>query len=195
MFDIATRPTPATQASPMLANTPFDWRLTAPQPPQAMPWTNHATPSGEPETYSQMLTVYALACEDILATAVIISLFTDRRAGDDDVLPYNSQDRKGWLGDSYMQNDFDSRTDAWGSLLWLVYVSKNTVNILERARFAAQEALAWMVRDGLASLVTVTAEWVGDVLAVRPAIYQSTSPNPIYDVLWATSIKRNMGSA
>ena len=41
-----------------------------------------------------------LTKEQGLASAVIISLFTDRRASVDDRLPdFNSTDRKGWWGD------------------------------------------------------------------------------------------------
>lgn len=193
MFDIATRPTRSPAASPMLLGMPFDWQLAAPSPAQPLPWHDYSAPNGQPAHYAQQLAVYALACEDTLATAVTISLFTDARAGADDTLPWGTTDRRGWLGDAYMADGFDAQ-DKWGSLLWLVYVSKTTVNVLERARFAAQEALAWLVRDGLASRVTVAAQWAGDVLAVRPTIYQAGSSNPVYDVLWGTSIRRNMGA-
>lgn len=192
MFDLATRPTPTPTAASLLAGTPFDWRLTPPDSPQAMPWTDYATPSGTPQAYAEQLAVYALSCEDTLATAVIISLFTDARAGVDDTLPWGSTDRRGWVGDAYAEGL--DRRDPWGSTLWLLYTSKRTVNLLERARFAAQEALAWMVRDGLASRVAVTAEWRGDVLAVRPVIWEASQSSPVYDVLWATSIRRNLGN-
>lgn len=195
MFDIATSPNPATEASAMLAGMPFDWRLVQPEVEQSLPWVDYASPSGEPTQYAQALRVYALACEDTLATAVIISLFTDARAEDDDRLPWNSTDRRGWVGDAFMPTGFDDRPDTWGNRLWLLYTSKAPVDILERARFTAWESLQWLVRDGLASRVDVVAAWVGDVLAVRPVIYQAADSSPIYDVLWATSVRRNMGAA
>ena len=69
------------------------------------------------------------------------------------------------------------------------------MNILERARFTAWESLQWLVRDGLASRIEVVADWVDNVLAVRPVIYRAADPLPIYDVLWATSVRRSMGAA
>lgn len=195
MFDIATRPNPATEASAMLAGMPFDWRVAQPEAEQSLPWTDYASPGGQPTPYAQALKVYSLACEDTLATAVIISLFTDARADDDDRLPWGSTDRRGWVGNAFMPADFDDSADTWGNKLWLLYISKAPVDILERARFTAWESLQWMVRDGLASRIDVVAIWVGDVLAVRPVIYQATDPSPIYDVLWATSVRRNMGAA
>jgi len=189
MFDVATRPQPSRTPSAALG-LPFDWRLTAPAPAANYPWTDYTGPTGVPQPYVDVLATYALELEDTLSTAVIISLFTDRRAGRDDVLPLNQTNRRGWVGDEFMGDGFDTRTDAWGSMLWLCYVTKLTADVLERARFAAQEALAWMVRDGIASRVDVTAEWVGERLAVRPTIYQAGQAAPVYDVLWGTSLRR-----
>jgi phage gp46-like protein len=89
-----------------------------------------------------------------------------------------------------MGSGFNRGSDAWGSGLWLVYIGKVTGDVLEHARFAAQESLDWLVRDGIASRVTVTAQWVGDRLAVRPSIYQPERVQPVYDVLWGTSVSR-----
>ncbi len=97
-----------------------------------------------------------LADDDGLETAVIMSLFTDRRAADDDALPFIDADRRGWWGDSYP----DVPNDRIGSRLWLLARSKQTQAVLNRAREYAQEALAWLVDDGVASSVTVDAEIV-----------------------------------
>ena len=131
-----------------------------------------------------------MALEDTLNTAIILSLFTDRRAGRDDRLPLNDTDRRGWLGDEFMGSD---QADAWGSALWIWAVGKTTDQTLEGARFAAEESLAWLIRDGIAERVEVTASWVGerrDRLAVRPVIYKPGQVAPVYDVLWGTSIRR-----
>lgn len=192
MFDVATRPQPARNASAVLG-LPFDWRLTAPAPAAAYPWTDYTGPTGVPQVYVDVLATYALELEDTLSTAVIISLFTDRRAGRDDVLPLNQTDRRGWVGDEFMADDFDTRVDPWGSILWLCYYTKTTVDVLERSRFGAQEALAWMVRAEMASRIEVTTQWAGalnDRLAVRPRIFQPGQAEPVYDVLWGTSLRR-----
>ena len=41
-----------------------------------------------------------LVAEGSLRTAVILSLFLDRRAEDDDILPNGSDDRRGWWADT-----------------------------------------------------------------------------------------------
>lgn len=191
MFDVATRPQPAFSASAAL-RVPFDWRLTAPGPAQSFPFTDYSSGVRVP-LEAEALQVFALELEDTLSTAVILSLFSDRRAGPDDVMPLHQKDRRGWVGDEFMAEDFDPRVDSLGSLLWLCYVTKTTTDVRERARFAAQEALAWMKRDGIASRIEITTEWAGsrlDRLAVRPTIYKPGQVAPVYDVLWATSLRK-----
>jgi phage gp46-like protein len=190
MFDLATRPQPNTASAAAVFGVPFDLRLAQPGPPRAYPWTDYLSASGTPQPGVDQLATYSVGLEDTLATAVILSLFTDRRAGRDDKLPLHQADRRGWVGDEFMGAD----TDPWGSALWLCWVGKATSEVLEAARFAAQEALQWLVRDGIADRVEVTTEWVGerlDRLAVRPRIYQPSQAQPVYDVLWGTSIRRN----
>ena len=196
MFDVATRPTnavPNSASSALVLDTPFDWRLVEPLPVQSLPWHHYSAPDGRPGHRAESLAVYALRCEDTLATAIIISLFTDARAGDDDSLPYGSTERRGWLGEHYLRDGAASPADGWGNKLWLLYISKRVDSILELARFTAQESLQWLLRDGIASRVQVVARWVGEVLAVRPIIWQAGDASPIYDVLWATSIRRGVG--
>jgi phage gp46-like protein len=191
MFDLATRPQPNTSSAAAVFGVPFDLRLVQPSAPRAYPWTDFQSPTGAPQPAVDVLASYAVDLEDTLSTAVILSLFTDRRAGPDDALPLRETNRRGWVGDELAGALGE---DQWGSGLWLCAAGKATADTLERARFAAQEALAWLVRDGIASHVTVTAEWVGersDRLAVRPRIFQPGQEQPVYDVLWGTSIRRS----
>lgn len=197
MFDLATRPQPVQTAAALVA-APFDWRLCVPTSASAYPYTDVLQPSGVFVPGIDMLASYSLALEDTLQTAIILSLFSDRRAGPDDTLPMHDTERRGWVGDEYMASDFDDRLDAWGSKLWLVYFGKVTQPKLEAARFAADEALQWLVRDGIASRIVVQSSWEGeraDRLAVRPTIYQAERSQPVYDVLWGTSIRRSTEGA
>jgi phage gp46-like protein len=190
MFDVATLPQ-SPNAGTQGAAVPFDWRLCTPGPVANFPWKDYAQAAGV-ISYVDPLAVYALALEDTLQTAVILSLFTDRRARDDDALPSGVAERRGWVGDEFVS----AQGDSWGSRLWLCYSGKVTGDVLEKARFAAQESLNWMVRDGIASRVDVVALWAAsgsgqlDRLAVRPTIYKPGNTSPVYDVLWGTSIKR-----
>lgn len=89
-----------------------------------------------------------------LESAVLISLFTDRRVRPDD-LPPGQTDRRGWWGDTLTPND------QIGSELWLLDREKQTNETLARAEGYCREALVWLVEDGVARAVDVTAEWIG----------------------------------
>lgn len=89
-----------------------------------------------------------VAPDDGLRTAVLLSLFTDRRAEDDDAV--EDGDYRGWHADPRR-----------GSRLWLLARAKETPDTLARAKAYAEEALAWLVEDGVARAVTVEAEWIG----------------------------------
>jgi phage gp46-like protein len=107
---------------------------------------------------------------DPLVRAVIISLFTWRRANDDDVLPNPGSFRMGWWGDSFppVQND------RIGSRLWLLARAKLTDTTVKQAQDYAVEALQWLVDDQVAARVSVTCQRLGlSTLAMRCALYQS----------------------
>lgn len=107
-----------------------------------------------------------LATDDGLESAVVISLFTDRRAESDDSLPAGETDLRGWWGD-----DFMGKGRRIGSKLWLLSREKRLPAVLARAKEYAEEALAWLVEDGLAKSVDVQAEAVrGDTLALLVTI-------------------------
>lgn len=104
-----------------------------------------------------------LSEDEGLRTAIIISLFTDRRANADDVLPNANGDRRGWFGDNFAAID----GDQIGSRLWLLSREKQLVNVLLKAREYCKEALQWLIADGVAKTVDVLSEVLRDgVLAV-----------------------------
>ena len=98
-----------------------------------------------------------LDASDDLATAVFISLFTDARAEDDDRIPNGSQDRRGWWGDG---TDPERRI---GSRLWLLAREKTTRETRLRAIDYVRQALAWMIKDGVADRIDVTASYAPGV--------------------------------
>lgn len=93
---------------------------------------------------------YDLLADDSIETAVIISLFTDRRAEPGDVIPNGTNNRRGYWGDSL-------RTRPIGSRLWLLSREKNLNSVIVRAETYAAEALHWLLDDGLAGAVSVKA--------------------------------------
>lgn len=97
-----------------------------------------------------------LEVDDGLRTAVILSLYTNRRAEPGDALPPGTSDRQGWWADEF--NDVPG--DKFGSRLWLLARSKRQPTVLSRAEEFAREALAWLVEDKVATSVTASAEWL-----------------------------------
>ena len=97
-----------------------------------------------------------LELEQSFLSSVIISLFTDARAADDDILPdYNNTDKRGWWGDLA---EPEATGDETGSLLWLLERSKTEPEVLARAKQYIYNALQWLIDDGLVSKIEVTIE-------------------------------------
>ncbi|MDT6921594.1 phage GP46 family protein [Pseudomonas atacamensis] len=92
--------------------------------------------------------------ESTLTRAVLISLFTWRRALTDD--PVDDEELFGWWGDSY-PNIADDRI---GSRLWLLRRVKLTDATQRDAEFYANEALRWLLDDGHAIAIEITSEKV-----------------------------------
>ncbi|MCL1915663.1 MAG: phage GP46 family protein [Desulfovibrionaceae bacterium] len=137
-----------------------------------------------------------------LLAAVIVSLFTDRRAAPDDPLPDErvgvSSDRRGWWGDHILEED---ARDLTGSRLWLLNREKDMDAVVERARQYAEEALAWIVRDRLATELRVNAfreapGWLGiDIQALPlPGVDEKTREwNFVYDYVNAAPVSVRSG--
>lgn len=124
-----------------------------------------------------------LTTDEGLATAVVISLFTDRKAEEDDELPDGTNDRRGWWGDAFS----DHENDRIGSRLWLLSRSKQTTEVARQAETYAREALEWMVEDGVAAKVAAETEWVAT--GVLGLVVKITRPDgtPLtfkFDNLW-----------
>ena len=88
-----------------------------------------------------------LRLDEGLRTAVLVSLFTDARAGSEDDIPDGSDDRRGWWG--------ESPDDPFGSLLWLNSRSKITAVTIEELRRRTSAALAWLVVEEIAERAAV----------------------------------------
>ena len=98
-----------------------------------------------------------LAAGDDLATAVLISLGTDRLAGASDELLDGSDDPRGWWGD-------DGEAYPIGSKIWLRRRSKRTRRTLDLVADDCREALQWLLDDRVASSVEVATSWAGSRL-------------------------------
>lgn len=97
-----------------------------------------------------------LETDDGLETSVLVSLFTDRRATDDDVIPDGTDDRRGSWQDDFLA----AAGDLGGSRLWLLHREKQQQSVLDRAVEYTREALQWMFDDRVSERIDVTAEIV-----------------------------------
>jgi len=91
-----------------------------------------------------------------LETAVLISLFTDQRVSKGQV-PSGQISQRGWWADEFLGDG-----DAIGSKLWTVTdrgkANQATAVVIQTR---AKQALEWMIEDGVAESVDVTAQRVG----------------------------------
>lgn len=108
-----------------------------------------------------------LATEGGLRSAIIVSLFSDARFEGVEGGP-----RGFWGGEP-----------GEGSLLWLLAREKQTQDVLVRARGYAEDALAWLIEDGIASKVTVRATYpTPGRLELHVSIERGA--NPAWEHLW-----------
>jgi len=97
-----------------------------------------------------------------LGRAVVISLFTWRRALDSD--PVDDADLQGWWGDSFPA----ITDDRIGSRLWLLRRRTLTEQTRLDAIAYAHESLQWMIDDGILTRVEIEVERQGRArLAMR----------------------------
>lgn len=113
-----------------------------------------------------------IARDDGLETAVIISLFSDRRALPEQVpVELQNDDRRGWWGDVLPA----VQGDQTGSHLWLLTREKQTQSTLARAQQYARDALQWMIDDKVARQIDVSAAYAAQgVMQLMVDIYRPT---------------------
>lgn len=88
-----------------------------------------------------------------VTTALLISLFTDRIADVDDIIPDGTTDPRGWWGD-------DVASGPIGSRLWLLFREKQTKETLQRAYDYIVEAIQWMIDDKVVARFDINVSWV-----------------------------------
>lgn len=126
-----------------------------------------------------------LETDEGLETAILMSLFTDRRAEVDEV-DENELDRKGWWADQYS----DIENDQIGSKLWLLKRSTTTDETITKCKEYILEATQWMLDDEVASNIEVEVERQGDPgndrLAFFLKIYKDWEGSEAteFNVLW-----------
>jgi phage gp46-like protein len=119
-----------------------------------------------------------LTSGDDLVTAVLISLFTDRVALPDDVIPDGSGDPRGWWA--------DDATYPIGSRIWLLERAKRTQQTLVLAQGYAEEALQWLLDDDVCSAIDVYCEWQQrGFLAMQVTVTKNAGNVVTLNFVWA----------
>jgi phage gp46-like protein len=137
-----------------------------------------------PDGFDFVKGVGRLEVDDGLETAVLVSLFTDAPATDDELAAAGlSRDQnRGWWGNDSVEVD----GDVWGSKLWLLARAKRTDETLARATGYCTDAVAWMIADGLAAKIPFTAAWYGRTgfLVVSAQAWKPGDLQPRWRRLW-----------
>jgi len=110
---------------------------------------------------------------DEILTALILSLFTDARATDEEWEQVRDweKSKRGYWGDKLRSDSLGS-----GSKLWLLKRSPTDEETRERAQVYVEEAVRWMVDDGLLSSIETSVSWSGDDLMIQAIINHNNEP-------------------
>ncbi|MDE1715754.1 phage GP46 family protein [Chromobacterium amazonense] len=113
-----------------------------------------------------------------IQSAVLLSVFTDREAGPDDVIPDGSGDPRGWC--------LDDPARPIGSRLWLLARAKQTRETANRARDYIAESLQWLIDDGVVAKFDITTQWVApSTLGAQVVAYNATGTRQALQFKWA----------
>ncbi len=106
----------------------------------------------DPKAYSK---------HDELVSAILISLFTDARATDEEFEQVKDWElsKRGYWADQLAGV-------STGSKLWLLKRASKNQDTLERAQSYAQDALLWLVQDNIAQSLNVETSYEQDDLLI-----------------------------
>ena len=99
---------------------------------------------------------------DEMLEAIMISLFTDARATDEEfeeISNWESSKRGYWADQLEGTNS--------GSKLWLLKRSPRDNETLEKAEIYSKEALEWMIKDNLVKQIDSSATWDQEDLIIE----------------------------
>ena len=170
-MDIRIRATEGADPQPLLLWDTY-WNQADPLAPAICDW-KLAGPSAP-------LNAMGLAADHALNTAILLSLFTWRRAEVYDALPSGS-DPKGWWGD-LVDLDPTSSEGPLGSRLWLLIRAPLNKATEQLAESYCYEALQPLIDQGAVAkfVVTATADKVKGFLTIAVNAY-SQSGQQIYN--------------
>lgn len=118
---------------------------------------------------------------DDLETSILVALFTDRVLSEDDAPLDGSNDRRGWWADTYNKSPIGSR-------LWTLYRYNiaSISELLQKAKDICNEALAYLVDDGVASSVGVQTSYLAPGrLGIVVTVHNPSGGVRVFKYAWA----------
>lgn len=117
--------------------------------------------------------VLDLKSDEGFETAILISLFSDRRATPEEATKLKEY-LGGWFGD-------DLRGFRIGSKLWTLGREKSLQNVIPLLEQYTKEALDWMTKDGIANEIQVKAERTDPkTFTIKVFVIGSTGQNTFF---------------
>lgn len=125
--------------------------------------------------------------DDGLESAVLISLFTDRRVSESEI-PDGETSHRGWWADEFAE----ASGDMIGSRLWVYERSKLTTQTAAAIQVRAKQALQWMLDDGVASEIAVTTSLIDKAIKIEVQIRKpKQNSTNLFSIFWdGQSLKR-----
>lgn len=122
-----------------------------------------------------------LKADNGLETAALISLFSDKRVSLEE-LPRGENDRMGWWADLISETG----DDQIGSRHWILErIGKVNTDTAVEFESILQEAFEWMLDDGIAAQVVVTAERTeSDRIEGSVKIFKPDGDNIPFKFVW-----------
>ena len=130
-----------------------------------------------------------LKLEQGLETAVIISLFSDKRVSRQ-LLPEGASGQRGWWGD--VLSDIES--DEIGSHFWIINRETVSYEVLNRLEEFVFRALEWMIDGGLAERIEVTSTRRDlEIIDISVSISRLETEDLRFDFAWeGQKLKRGL---
>jgi phage gp46-like protein len=120
-----------------------------------------------------------------LETAVLVSLFSNRRATDDELNTFARGNSKPELNEGLWIDTY--RTDIqYGSGFWLLYRENKKQETLSRFEDYARQSLQWLIDDGVALSVDSDAVFDGERLILAVTITRQNDAQLLatFDFAW-----------
>ena len=112
---------------------------------------------------------------DELLQAILIAVFTDARAADDELPEYVKGSRGGWFGDKVETVINGKQTSfSWGSKLWMLKRAKMTEDEAGLAELLIQDRMTPLNNAGVIDENTVTVKKSGNTLILTITLSTET---------------------